>query len=180
MRLSKSPYDHRPLMLPRFASRLVLALAGSFVCVGCGGEDWQAETHPASGRITINGEAPVGAVVELHSTGEKPDVRNSRPWGIVQEDGSYTLTTYERGDGAPSGEYAVIIKWPPDVSQPSLADRLNGAYANPERSPWTVTINDGENKLTPIEITGAKVLSKEQARPPRRAPPGPGMQTRAR
>lgn len=152
----------------------LLALAGLLICLGCG-ENWQAETHPTHGRITINGEAPNGAVVELYATGEAVDVRNSRPWAIVQEDGTYSLSTYERGDGAPAGQYAVTVRWPPDVSQPSLADRLGGAFVRPERSRWSVTVGEGENELPPIEITGAKISSREQANSPRRAPPGPPM-----
>lgn len=152
----------------------LLALAGLLLCLGCG-ENWQAETYPAHGRITINGEAPNGAVIELYATGEAVDVRNSRPWAIVQEDGTYALSTYERGDGAPAGQYAVTVRWPPDVSQPSLADRLGGAFVRPERSRWGVTVGEGENELPPIEITGAQISSKEQASSPRRAPPDPPM-----
>lgn len=152
----------------------LLALAGLLTCLGCG-EDWQAQTYPAQGRITVNGAPPTGAVVELHTAGAAVDVQNSRPWAIVQEDGSYTLTTYEPGDGAPAGQYTVVIRWPPDASQPSLADRLGGAYSNPKRSQWTVTVREEENELPPIAITDAKVRSKEQAIGPRRAPPGPPM-----
>lgn len=160
--------------LPRRCGMLLLGLAASLACLGCG-QDWQAPTHPAKGQITINGEPPVGAVVELHSTGEQPDVRNSRPWAIVQADGSYTLTTYETADGAPIGQYAVIVKWPPDVSKPSLEDRLRGAYARSERSRWKVTIAEGDNELPPIAITGAKVWPKDLVRAARRPPPGPEM-----
>ncbi len=165
-------FHHFHASLPsRFSTTFVLALAACVVCQGCGGEDWHAETYPAHGRITVNGEPAAGAVVELHSMGEKPDVRNSRPWAVVQEDGSYTLSTYEMGDGAPAGEYMLTIRWPPDVSQPSLADRLSGAYSRPEQSPWRVTISEEDNELPPVEITGAKVLPKEQAG----AAPGPPM-----
>ena len=153
----------------------VLASAACTLFQGCGGEDWHAETYPAQGRITINGEPASGAVVELRSTGEKPDVRNSRPWAVVEEDGAYTLSTYEKGDGAPPGEYAVTVRWPPDVSQPSLADRLGGAYATPEQSQWRVTIAEGDNQLPPIEITGAKVLPEEQAGAAAKGPSGPPM-----
>lgn len=152
----------------------VLVVLG-FICSGCGGEDWQADAYPASGTLTVNGEPAEGAVVELHSVGQQPDVRNSRPWAIVQEDGSFTLSTYGSGDGAPAGEYDVIVRWPPDVSQPSLTDRLGGAYSTPAGSPATVTITEGENPLPPIEITGAKVSSKDAAAAPRRGPPGPMM-----
>lgn len=154
------------------AVALLLGATAALACCGCG-EDWQAATYPAHGKIVINGEAPEGAVVELHSSGEQPDVRNSRPWAVVGADGSYALSTYEKGDGAPVGVYKVVVRWPPDVNQPSLTDRLKGAYARPEKSPWTVTVAEGENELPVIEINGAKVLPKEQAGSRRGGPPGP-------
>jgi len=143
-------------------------------CLGCG-EDWQAETHPVIGRVNINGQAPEGAVVTLYTTGEKVDERNSRPWGVVQHDGSFTLTTYDKGDGAPVGTYKLTIKWPEDLSKPSTAmtDRLGGKFARPEQSQWTVTIEEGNNELELIEITGVKVQTKRHASPGK-APPMPG------
>ena len=153
--------------------KCMFALALACVTLGCGGSRWQAETHPARGRVLINGAPPAGAVVELHSVGQPPDARDSRPWGIVQEDGAYALSTYETGDGAPAGDYMVTIKWPPDVSRPSLADRLNRAYSSPERSQWKVTVSAAEAELPLIEIHGAKVLSKEAASTPNTRPPGP-------
>jgi len=133
---------------------LLLGAAG----FGCGG-DWKAETHPVSGRVIINGKAPQGAVVTLHAVGEKVDKRNSRPWGIVQDDGTFTLSTYERGDGAPAGEYDVTIKWPEDVTDLSKAmtDRLGGRYSQPEQSQWRVTVQEGNNVLKPIMLKNVKV-----------------------
>lgn len=140
----------------RFA--LLLTLFAVVGLVGCGGSDWQVQTYPSQGSVTINGEPPEGAVVELHSVGtQSPDVRDSRPWGIVQADGTYTLSTYEMGDGAPAGEYSVLIRWPPDVTKPSFADRLSGAFSTTEKSKWTVTIEQGDNELPLIEISGVKV-----------------------
>ncbi|MEW4486976.1 hypothetical protein AB1L42_02785 [Thalassoglobus sp. JC818] len=143
--------------------------------VGCGKADWQADTYPAMGTLTINGETPVGALVELHPKGEATDVRNSLPWGLVEEDGTFTLSTYEMGDGAPPGEYAVTIKWSPDVNSPTLADRLNGAFREPGQSQWTVTIAEEDNEIPAIEITDAKVSSSEQAGKRRKRVPGPDL-----
>lgn len=153
----------------------VLLINLSFALSGCG-ESWEAETHSAGGTISINGEAPVGAIVELQNVAAKAaDVRNSRPWGVVDEFGIYTLTTYQSNDGAPKGEYAITVRWPPTVNQPSLADRLQKAYSNPKTSKWRVTIEEGHNELSPVTITGAKVTPAEKA-VNRRAPPmGPGM-----
>ena len=154
-----------------------LALGGVVVSllVVCGcGERWQAVTYPTHGRLVINGQVPVGAVVELHNEGAEADVRNSRPWGIVDESGAFHLTTYLANDGAPPGQYRVTIKWPPDVSRPSLADRLNHAYASPESSKWTVTIEEHETDLGTIAVEAAKVLPADRA-VARHAPAGPGM-----
>ncbi len=144
--------------------------------VGCyGGEQWHADTYATSGTITINGQPPEGAVVELHSIGRQPDVRNSRPWAVVKADGSFELSTYKTGDGAPPGKYVVVVKWPPDVTQPSLEDRLGGAYYKPGQSEWDVTIEPGENTLPPIEIEKAKVAPLKKSGGQRNGPAGPPM-----
>ncbi|RUL83183.1 hypothetical protein [Tautonia sociabilis] len=132
--------------------RNVLVLFAISAFAGCG-ESWEAETYPASGRLTINGDPAEGALVQLHAIGEPPDERNSRPWGKVRSDGTYTLSTYRNEDGAPAGEYALTITWPPDSSVPSLDDRLGFTYSDPGRSKWKVTIEEGENELPPITLT---------------------------
>lgn len=102
------------------------AACGALFLAGCGGEAWHAETYPASGKVLINGEPAADVVVELRAVGEQPDSRGSRPWGIVQPDVTFLLTTYENGDGAPPGDYAVTLRWPSDISTPSHFDRLAG------------------------------------------------------
>jgi len=162
----------------RQAGGFLLLLCAIFLCTGCS-DDWRAETHPVTGKILVNGKPPEGAVVTLHPADEKVDKRNSMPWGVVDADGVFHLQTYEKGDGAPVGEYHVTIKWPWDVNDMSLAmtDRLGKAYSRPEKSKWQVTIVEGGNILDPIEITGAKVVmeppSKTGGKSP--GPPGPSM-----
>ena len=170
------PAHTDPLALAPRCLTFGIALLSCAALIGCGEKDWHAETHPTRGRVIINGQPAAGAVVELHSTGEKkPDVRNSRPWGIVQQDGTFTLSTYESGDGAPPGEYAITVRWPPDVNQPSLEDRLGGAYTKPDQSKWRATITEGDNELPPVEITGARVQAKGQAGASSPPPTGPPM-----
>ncbi|MEM7558138.1 MAG: hypothetical protein AAF394_03370, partial [Planctomycetota bacterium] len=137
----------------------VLCFALAMVLVGCEGS-WEASTYPAMGSISINGQIPEGAVVELRSVGDAPDVRDSRPWGLVDASGNYTLTTYKQNDGAPVGEYAVTVRWPPTISKPSLEDKLNGAYSDPNESKWKVSIAAEDNLLAKIEIKGAKLTAR--------------------
>lgn len=142
----------------------VLAVA-CLLLSGCGSApDWQVKTHPAHGTITINNSPPAGAVVELRKLGqEKPDARNSRPWAVVEDDGAFHLGTYAKGDGAPAGDYAITVRWPPVNTQFTTEDKLNGAYSKPEVSQWKVTIKEGDNALPPIAITGIKLSDSSAA-----------------
>lgn len=142
---------HRLIMLP-----VVLAC---LAVPGCGG-GWEADTHPASGRVSVNGQPAAGSLVQLHSVGGQPDERNSRPWGLVKDDGTFALSTYQTGDGAPVGEYAVTLTWPEDPSVPSMTDRLGFRYSQPAQSRWKVSIREGGNALEPIEIADAQLDAK--------------------
>lgn len=143
--------------------RLMTAALACVLIVGCG-DHWQADTQPATGRVTINGRPPAGALVHLYPVAERVDKRNSTPWGKVQPDGTFALTTYEPSDGAPMGEYFFTIVWPEDSSKPSLFDRLGRKYAKPQQSKWRVTVKEGDNVLPPIELTNVQVtMSAPQA-----------------
>lgn len=163
--------------VPQFDPRNAVVIILMGMIVGCGGEEWHAKAYPASGHITINAAPPEGAVVTLHPIGEQIDKRGSNPWGIVQSDGSFRLSTYESGDGAPAGDYAVNIRWPLDVTDMSAAmtDRLGGAYLTADRSQWRVTIREEENELPPIVLAGVDVQSEQDIQPPQQAFPGPNM-----
>ena len=132
---------------------LFLAAAG---LAGCR-EDWQAATYPASGRLTINGQPAAGALVQLVPRGAAPDERNSRPWGKVAPDGSFTLATYQGEAGAPPGEYGVAITWPVDASVLGSPDRLGGKLAEGAPALPAVTIKAEPTTIPPIELTGLKV-----------------------
>lgn len=117
---------------------------------------------------------PVGALVQFHSLGGKVDERDSRPWGKVREDGTFALSTYETGTGAPPGTYAITVTWPTDPKVPFSPDRLKSRYSRPEQSEWRATIKEGKNEIPPIEIAGAAI--DDSGKPSRRrAPAGPPM-----
>lgn len=149
-------------MFRRFAPWL-LTIAFVLASTGCG-EAWHASTQPVTGAVTVNGKPPVGAVVQLEAIGEPVDVRQSRPLGIVQEDGTFTLKTYEPGDGAPIGDYKFLIHWPVDYREPSSFDRLDHKYDQPETSQITISVVSGQSQLAPIAIENAKVTNAPPAR----------------
>jgi hypothetical protein len=89
-----------------------------------------------------------------------------KPSATTGEDGTFQLSTYDQDDGAPVGGYSVTIQWyqagdnakpakgkralPAGFARPS--DRLKGKYRDPSKSPWQVTISEGNNVLNPIEV----------------------------
>lgn len=126
---------------------------------GCGRPSWQAKTQPAHGEVIVNGKPADGAFVTLYPVGKDVDSRQSRPWSIVEPDGSYTLRTYELDDGAPIGEYQVTVVWRFDPSSQAVTDRLGFAYSKPEQTPWRFTIKSGDNELPRIDIKDNQVAA---------------------
>lgn len=129
---------------------------------GCSDTDgWKARTYPTTGSMTINGATPVNAIVYLMAVDKPVDSAESRPYGRVRDDGTFSVTTYELGDGAPIGEYQLLITWP----QPGdpRQDRLKGAFGSPEKSSWRFTIEKGSNQIPPIELTDVEVLPLDAA-----------------
>lgn len=88
-----------------FVGAIVAALAFA----GCSSET-QVPVFPVSGKVSFQGKPPVGAQVILHSAGAGA-VDGVVPVGTVQQDGSFTITSYEPGDGAPEGQYVALIRW---------------------------------------------------------------------
>jgi hypothetical protein len=76
------------------------------------------------------------------------------PTGTVQADGSFTLRTHPLGDGAPPGEYTVVITWyPPNARElENPRNKLPARYASVVESPLTASIGEGPTELQPFEI----------------------------
>ncbi|OWK40189.1 hypothetical protein FRUB_05108 [Fimbriiglobus ruber] len=73
------------------------------------------------GRILAKG-APVGhAKLFLVPVGRE-DPEALRPRATTSSDGSFVISTYASGDGAPVGEYAVGITWRGPHNQASAKD----------------------------------------------------------
>lgn len=118
---------------------------------GCGSPDEALlPVFPVSGKVEVDGEPAEGALVVFHPVTELPG--ELRPSGETGADGTFALSTYDSGDGAPTGEYRVTIVIPVTPAgpnpDPDLApDRLRGRYANPATSNLQVVVEERENKL---------------------------------
>jgi len=136
---------------------LVVCLAS--MLIGCG-EAEKKEIYSVSGSLFINGQPATDAWITFVPETEGGLV----PMGRVEKDGSYQLTVYDQDlknfpkGGDPAGEYHVLVRVPKDPTIPLSADRLGGAYANPQVFRHTVTIDVGENTLEPIRIDNARFV----------------------
>lgn len=87
-----------------------LALAAALVA-GCSSSDAdRLEVVPVEGQLVFENKTTPGAFVVLHPL-DNGAAGELRPTGYVDENGKFSVTTYERGDGAPAGEYAVTVEW---------------------------------------------------------------------
>lgn len=135
---------------------LVAALVALVALVaGCEKPSNRVPVYPAGGTLTHNDKPAVGAIVILHPS--DPAAAPIKPRGKVGADGTFRLTTYETGDGAPAGEYAVTVYWPkpPAPGQPDNddgPDLFNGKHLRPEAPVARVTVAAGDNALAPINV----------------------------
>jgi hypothetical protein len=116
-------------------------LAG--LMTGCGDSDRVAVVK-AAGKVTLDGKAHGPASLTFTPTGGGADDKRPVVGGVVAKDGTFTLTTYETGDGAPPGEYSVALG--PDTSDAASTDpdkMMATMSGGPSADSVTVTVPDG-------------------------------------
>src|SRR5262245_26973583 len=104
--------------------------------------------HKIEGTVTLNGQPLDKAVIALHPT--DPKAGKIEPKGETDDNGRYTLTTFQKDDGAPAGKYRVTVVVPErdDKGKPKKGtDRLKGKYGDPKTTVLTVEVSEGENQL---------------------------------
>jgi hypothetical protein len=109
---------------------------------------------PVTGSVTFRGRPAEGVRVAFHPSRDPRD-RGLCPQAVVAADGSFRLTTYLAGDGAPPGEYFVTLYWPGpglDDDVHVRPDGLGGRYADPRTTPLTATVPAQAVVLDPFNL----------------------------
>jgi 3',5'-cyclic AMP phosphodiesterase CpdA len=113
-------------------------------------------THPASGKVLLNGSPLVGGYVTFYATDPKDAKKAVHTADAVTEpDGSFALSTYKAFDGAPEGEYKVTVVLREPFFEPSGKlgpNRLPERYATAAATELTATVKSGSNTFT-FELT---------------------------
>src|SRR5689334_6819796 len=113
--------------MSRFRWMAVIPIAGiALTCPACSSAG--PKLHPVRGSVLFNDQPADGATVVLDPVGAVEGT--AKPSGVVRADGTFSVQTYPHGDGAPAGEYAVLITWfPPDARESGTAkNRLPAKY----------------------------------------------------
>jgi hypothetical protein len=132
--------------------QLWAALAVSFLPIASCGTSG-SKLHPVRGAVLYQDQPAAGAVVVFQPLNSGPE--SVAPSGTAGPDGTFFLRTLPQGDGAPAGEYVVVITWyPPDArEQDKPRNKLPVRYSNPADSPLRVTVSAGPNQLEPFRLT---------------------------
>lgn len=102
--------------------------------------------HPVQGWAYYQGTPMPGAVLAFTPLADKKGVAAR---GVVQADGSFTLTTYQDSDGAVEGEYAVTATWREKSRKGQTgASLLPERYGKADQSGLRATIRAERNVVT--------------------------------
>jgi hypothetical protein len=137
-----------------------LLVVAALTWAGC---SWKSDRLPinhVTGSVFVAGKPASGAKIFFHPAANVSVLNVLRPFGEVSEDGTFELSTYLAGDGAPAGDYVVTVYWPApkrafngkfqDESMPP--DLLKNLYSNPRTSKLRAQINPGDNVLEPFQL----------------------------
>lgn len=139
---------------------LTLSLIASALLCGCGKATPQ-KTYRVGGDLLVKGQPAAGARLTLQPAAA-PDLKlwpMGFPTAIVQPDGKFWFTCYSANDGAPEGEYKLLVTWvegdeipSDDQTAPAKPNRVDAKYAKPETTPLSVTVEKKTNQIPRIEI----------------------------
>ena len=122
---------------------LLTALVG-----GCGGG-----LNPVEGTVLWKDGSPAKELAGSHVVFDLPEKQISAR-GIVQSDATFRLTTRKPDDGAPAGDYQVLVI---EVGRKSLGGPdasaiapgvMDSKFSDPRTSGLTATVKPGTNKIT--------------------------------
>jgi hypothetical protein len=123
--------------------------------VGCSSSNG---LYPVHGQVLYKGKPAVGATVAFVRKGVTDPFQEQMPQGVVQEDGSFSLTG-PTGAGAVPGEYVVLIEWKEGASKArgrsaalNAPDRLKGRYLDTHRPLLTATVAATSNDLPTFDL----------------------------
>jgi hypothetical protein len=138
--------------------RRSLVVAASLLCglaTGCSSSK-QTPVYPVRGQVLLNGKPLPKAIVTFHHQNAAPDA--PAPSAQTDDEGRYTLTSFQTGDGAPEGDYAVSLvcfrtkELRKGAEEDTARNIVPVRYANAATSKLTAKVTAGPNELPPLQV----------------------------
>jgi hypothetical protein len=137
--------------MAKMHERPLLIVVGLFLLTGaCGCA--RRDLYPVRGRVVFDQGGPIdplaGGLVIFEPLDPKMKV-SAR--GDIQPDGSFRLSTFQQGDGAPLGEYRVLVSPPTPPSQAKEIPApvvIHPRFHDLEKTPLRQTVRPEANELT--------------------------------
>jgi hypothetical protein len=112
-----------------------------------------SSAYPVHGEVFFNGQPATGAAVHFHPLdGEE----GTAAYAVVNDDGSFEMSTFGTNDGAEPGNYAVTINWRKeekiDGEIVASDDLLGERYSKAATSGLKVTVSEGENVIPRYDL----------------------------
>ena len=131
---------------------LLIALPLAYL-LGCGGGE-SFPTAPTSGKVMLGGQPVKGGSIQFSPVATAEGKSPGKPGSaIVNEDGTFTLSTYGNDDGAVVGKHTVTYT-PPSID--AAEEPADGGHAEQKKSPYEgltpkqkeVDVKEGKNEFT--------------------------------
>ncbi len=124
-------------------------LAGLFI-LGCSGEP-RPSLAKVHGKVSLQGKPLTsGRILFVPSKASEGELSHPAS-GKIGDDGSFTLTSYDDGDGAMIGEHkvAVIVTSAPGAKAPgtTVKSPVPKQFADPETTPLRKKVEPGDNAI---------------------------------
>jgi hypothetical protein len=127
---------------------VLTGLAALTLCSCSKKQDFGKETFPVKGQVYVDGQPAARLSVSLNNVNgvDLSAAYPALPTAITKEDGTFEISTFVGGDGAPAGEYTATFLWgkPEGLSIDTDIDKLKGRYADPKRSQIKLTVTEGQ------------------------------------
>jgi len=138
---------------------LFAIVAALIVACGCSGSSGPPKKicYPVKGQLLVQGKPAEGALVILQPK-DNPDSKEwptGFPHATTAAEGKFEIGTYGDNDGAPAGDYVILVSWVtpnPQDEEASSPDKLGGRYLDPAKSKLTAKIEPRPTELPTINL----------------------------
>jgi 5-hydroxyisourate hydrolase-like protein (transthyretin family) len=136
---------------------LILPAVLAVCSAGCS-KDGDIAVHPVHGQVLLDGKPLAQAIVTFHA--QAGSAHKLSPSAQTDAEGRFELTSFQTGDGAPEGTYAVTLTCFRAAAGRKVSEGDESArnvvpvrYANPATSKLTAVVKPGENELEPFKVS---------------------------